>query len=79
MGDPGSITGSEDPLEKGLTHSSILGLPWWLRWWKNLPAVRETWVPSLGWGDLEEGLASYSPWVHKETRLSLSGCIVDKS
>ena len=30
-GDPSSIPGSEDPLEKGLaTHSSILGLPWWL-------------------------------------------------
>ena len=25
--------GQEDPLEKGkATHSSILGLPWWLRW-----------------------------------------------
>ena len=25
--------GQEDPLEKGMaTHSSILGLPWWLRW-----------------------------------------------
>ena len=25
--------GREDPLEKGMaTHSSILGLPWWLRW-----------------------------------------------
>ena len=25
--------GQEDPLEKGLaTHSSILGLPWWLIW-----------------------------------------------
>ena len=23
----------EDPLEKGqATHSSVLGLPWWLRW-----------------------------------------------
>ena len=23
----------EDPLEKGLaTHSSVLGLPWWLSW-----------------------------------------------
>ena len=31
-GDPGSIPGSEDPLEKGeATHSSILGFPWWLR------------------------------------------------
>ena len=32
-GDPGSIPGREDPLEKGLaTHSSILGLPSWLSW-----------------------------------------------
>ena len=28
---------------------------------KNLPAVQETWVPSLGWGDhLEEGMATHS-------------------
>ena len=27
------LLGQEDPLEKGeATHSSILGLPWWLRW-----------------------------------------------
>ena len=32
-GDPGSIPGSEDPLEKGqATHSSVLGLPLWLSW-----------------------------------------------
>ena len=32
-GDLGSILGLEDPLEKGMaTHSSILGLPWWLSW-----------------------------------------------
>ena len=25
--------GQEDPLEEGIaTHSSILGLPWWLSW-----------------------------------------------
>ena len=25
--------GLEDPLEKEMaTHSSVLGLPWWLRW-----------------------------------------------
>ena len=36
--------GSEDPLEKGkATHSSILGLPLWLSWYK-LPTIRETWV-----------------------------------
>ena len=28
---------------------------------KNLPAVQETWVPSLGWEDpLEKGMATYS-------------------
>ena len=28
---------------------------------KNLPARRETWVPSLGWEDpLEEGMATHS-------------------
>ena len=28
---------------------------------KNLPAVRETWVQSLGWEDLlEEGMATHS-------------------
>ena len=32
-GDQGLIPGLEDPLEKGkATHSSILGLPWWLSW-----------------------------------------------
>ena len=30
---PVKFLGQEDPLEKGqATHSSILGLPWWLRW-----------------------------------------------
>ena len=32
-GDLGLIPGQEDALEKGMaTHSSILGLPWWLSW-----------------------------------------------
>ena len=31
------------------------------QWVKNLPAMRETWVQSLGWEDpLEEGMAIYS-------------------
>ena len=54
---------------------------------KNLPAVQETWVRSLGWEDpLEKGKATHSsilawripwrsPWGHKESdrteRLSL--------
>ena len=30
---PDQFLGQEDPLEKGWdTHSSIHGLPWWLRW-----------------------------------------------
>ena len=30
---PVQFLGREDPLEKGeATHSSILGLPWWLSW-----------------------------------------------
>jgi len=30
---PVQFLGWEDPLEKGkATHSSILGLPWWLSW-----------------------------------------------
>ena len=36
-------------------------LPWWLSGpdGKELPAVQETWVPSLGWKDsLEKGMAT---------------------
>ena len=30
---PVQFLGREDPLEKGwATHSSIIGLPWWLSW-----------------------------------------------
>ena len=46
---------------------------------KNLPAMRETWVRSLGWEDpLEKGKAIhssilawriYSPWSHKESNV----------
>ena len=32
-GDPGSIPGSGESPGEGIGyHSSILGLPWWLRW-----------------------------------------------
>ena len=47
---------------------------------KNLPAVRETWILSLGWEDpLERGKATYSgrkfhgpysPWGHKESDIT---------
>ena len=42
-------------------HIHIYGLPLWPRWSKNLSAVWETWVPSLGWEDpLEKGKATHS-------------------
>ena len=50
---------------------------------KNLPAIQETWVPSLGWEDpLEEGMAwqptpvflpGGSPWTEEPARLQSIG------
>ena len=44
--------------------SPVLGLSWAslvAQTVKNLPAMRETWVRSLGWEDpLEEGMATHS-------------------
>ena len=38
-----------------------MGLPLVAQLVKNLPAMQETWVRSLGWEDpLEEGLATHS-------------------
>ena len=53
----------EDPLEKGLaTHP--LQYSWAslvAQLVKNLPAMQETWVQSLGWEDpLEKGVATHS-------------------
>ena len=43
------------------THSSILGLLLVAQLVKNLPAMQETWVQSLGLEDpLEEGMANHS-------------------
>ena len=31
-----AFLGGEDPVEKGeATHSSLLGLPWWLSWYRT--------------------------------------------
>ena len=66
VGEPGSIPGYEDPLEKGeATHSSTLGFPLWQGksgfLVKNPLAMRETWVQSLGWKDpLEKATATHS-------------------
>ena len=48
---------------------------------KNLPAMRETWVRSLGWEDpLEEGMATHSsilarriPWTEEPEGLQSMG------
>ena len=48
---------------------------------KNLPAMRETWVPSLGWEDpMEEGMATHSsilawriPWTEEPGGLQSTG------
>ena len=49
-------------LEKGeATHSSILGLPLVVQTVKNLPAMQEILVQSLGWEDpLEKGTATHT-------------------
>ena len=49
---------------------------------KNLPAMQETWVQSLGWDDpLEKGMATHSsilawriPWEEERGRLQSMGC-----
>ena len=61
-GDPGSIPGS------GRSAGEGIGYPLQYSWAsflsqlvKNLPAMRETWVPFLGWEDpLEKGKAAHS-------------------
>ena len=61
-GDPSSIPGS------GRSPGEGIGYPLQYSWVslvtqtvKNLSAMRETWVPSLGWEDpLEEGMATHS-------------------
>ena len=51
----------------------FVGLPWWLRWVKNLPAMWETQIQSLSGEDtLEKGMATHSsilawriPWTEE--------------
>ena len=62
VGDPGSIPGS------GRSTGEGIGYPLQSSWAslvaqlvKNMPAMRETWVPSLVWEDpLEKGKATHS-------------------
>ena len=61
-GDPGLIPGSGRPPGEGigfLLQNSCASLV--VQMVKNLPALWETWVQSLGWEDLlEEGMATHS-------------------
>ena len=49
---------------------------------RNLPAMQETWVQSLGWEDpLEKGMATQSnvlvwriPWTEEPSKLQFVGC-----
>ena len=49
---------------------------------RNLPAMQETWVQSLGWEDpLEKGMATHSnvlvwriPWTEEPGKLVFMGC-----
>ena len=61
-------------------HIAISGLPWY-RMVKNLPAMQETQVQSLGWEDpLEKGMAIHSsvlaqriPWTEEPGELQSMG------
>ena len=65
-GDPGSIPGSGRSTEEGI------GYPLQYSWAslvaqlvKNLPAMKETWVRSLGWEEpLEKGKATTPVFLH---------------
>ena len=97
MGFPGSSAGkestcnAEDPgLIPGLQRSPGEGMGYLLHYsWtslvaqtiKNLPAIQETWVQSLGWEDpLEKGMATHFsilawriPWTEDPGRLQSMG------
>ena len=72
--------GREDPLEDRITlqcsWASLVA-----QTVKNLPAMRETWVPSLVWeNSLEEGMATHSsilawkiPWTEEPGMLQSTG------
>ena len=92
MGYSGSSAGKEstcnagDPcLIPGLGRSTGGGIGYPLQYFgvslvtqmvKNLPAMRETWVRSLGWEDpLEEGMATHSGILENpQGQRSLVGC-----
>ena len=47
-----------------IVFSRFMGASFVAQLVKNLPAVQETWVPSLGWEDpLEKGMATHSSFL----------------
>ena len=82
-GDPGSIPGSGKSEKGKATHSSILGLPWWLSWYRirvqfGRPGFNP-WVRKIPWRRARvptpvfwpgEFHGLYSPWGHKESDMT---------
>ena len=77
----GRRVGHDWVTELNWTELKPNNFPWWLKTVKNLHAMWETWVPSLGWEDpLEEGMATHSsilawriPWTEELGRLQSIG------
>ena len=81
-GDPGSTPGLGRSPGEGIGY--LLQYSWAslvAQMVKNLPVMRETWVPSVGWEDpLEEGMAPHSsilawriPWTEEPGGLQSMG------
>ena len=81
-GDPGLIPGLGRSPGEGIGYA--LQYSWAFlvaQTVKNLPAMQETWIWSLGWGDpLEDGMATHSstlvwkiPWTEEPGRLQFMG------
>ena len=67
MGDLGSIPELRRSPGEGISYPlQYFGASLVVQTVKNLPAMHETWIPSLGWEDtLEEGMSTHSsilPW-----------------
>ena len=81
-GDPGSIPGSgSSPQRKGRLPTLVASLV--AQMVKNLPAMQDTWVRSLGWEDpLEKGMATHFsilawkiPWTEGPGGLQSTGLL----
>ena len=64
-GDPGSIPGSRRSAREGIGYAFQYSWAFVVaQLLKNLPAMQETWVGSLGWEDtLEKGKATHSSFL----------------